>query len=175
MLESLGRFVDTVKTSEDGKRNKTTLSFQMYAIQMEDVKVDEFKGQTFIANLGSVLEALNNTGKINTNNLITVKGDTEVTYNATASIMLQENSLNDSTAFTKEGNKTVDVSQRLSYLVFLTDILFQVSNQSRYAIGSIITSVRLGSASDVSLTTQINASFRINQDVSQFETTICKI
>lgn len=165
MLDSLGRFLDTVSFTENKTDNKTTLGFQTFALQVQDIDPERFRGQTFIAELGSVEEVLNSSERIDTDNLVTAETVLNMLDNATASIQVPKALLNFNNS-ANEVNETGGVTQRLSYLVFLTDILFQVSNRSRFAVGSIITSVRLGSASNETLSTPINTTFRINNKVS---------
>lgn len=150
--------MDTFQLTGNETENKTTLSFQTYALQVLDVDSDQFKEQTFTVDLGSVEEALAIDGRINSNKLTTAESVMEVFANATASILLPGNVFNGS---------AMRHTQRLSYSVFLTDILFQVSNSSEFVVGSIIVGVRLESLNAAVLSTPLQTRFRINQEVNK--------
>lgn len=170
MLNSLGRFLDAVEFPENGTENKTAFGFQNFALQVQDIDSERFNGQTFIVDLGSVEEALNNSERIDTDNLVTAETVLNMLDNATASIQVPKRLLN----CVDGANETSGVTQRLSYLVFLTDILFQaVSNGSSYVTGSIITGIQLGPTFNETLLTTINTTFQINNEVSYNDFSNC--
>ena len=142
VLESLSAFLNGVILPENGTVNRTIFAFKTFALQVVEIDPHQFSGQTFTVNLGTVEDAMNITDKIQEDALVTSQIIMEILTNATASINIPENLINEQQSC--ELNTSVLYSQRLSYSVFLSDILFQDLNQSQYEeIGSIIIAAQL--------------------------------
>ena len=115
---------------------------------VQDLDPDSFQGQTFVVGLGAVEEAVNNTGVIDQDALMTandymtdnrsdIDSLSEDTDNSTASLRLSPLIL--------EECPTTNCSprQRLSYSVFLSGVLFLPENRSTNQVGSIVVAARL--------------------------------
>lgn len=147
--------------SSDGK---LTFGFNNYAMQLQDIDPGAFNGQTFSVNLGSVEDALISDNGFN-NSLKTSNVLVEVMNDSTAAIQLPENFIQSIEGYEDENQNLTSNQLRLSFAVFLTDILFQSENDTKMKIGSIIVSTRLKLAEQSSLFSQITTTFRTNQDV----------
>ena len=115
--------------------NQTVLSFETFAMTVQDLDPDSFQGQTFVVDLGPVEEAVNNTGVIDQDALMTANDYTadnrsdidslsEDTENSTASLRLSPLILKECPTTNRS------LRQRLSYSVFLSDVLFLPENRS---------------------------------------------
>lgn len=153
ILNNLAYFSDSVDvtSSNNTSGNKLLLGYDTYALQLQNIDTDKFKGQTFSVNLGSVEEAMQTKEEFE-DALKTSEMIMQVLDNSTAAVQLPENFL-----ATIEECRDDDTNplQRLSYSVFLTDILFQGQNQSKFDIGSIIVSTRLRCAENITLTNPV--------------------
>ena len=165
LLDSLNIFLDMVPLDENTTNSKTVFGYETYALQIQDLDPLEFNSQTFIVDLGSVEQALNNT-QIQKSDLITSELLMSVVTNATASVFISRNIING----TKNNNCQRETSnssqQRLGYSVFLSDILFQGFNQSQFRVGSIIVAARLNCLGNNSLTSPVQINFRTHVHVS---------
>ena len=172
MLESLEHFLDQVEVEQDvnGTNNQTVFAFETFALQIQELDPLKYQGQTFSVDLGSVEEATNMEQRIEEGDLVTSETvnamDTEA--NTTASIQLPEDLLdgyNLDSCINMTFNLTSATPQRLSYSVFLSDVLFQNVNQSHLKIGSIIVAARLKCADNATPNTPIETTFQINREV----------
>ena len=136
--------------------------YETYALQIQQLDPLEFNGQTLIVDLGSVAEAMNST-QIQENELITSETVMSVVTNATASVSIPRDLVNGLENCQAEVSNSSQ--QRLSYSVFLSDILFQTFNQSQFKVGSIIVSARLNCLGNDVLTSPIQTSFRTDSQV----------
>ena len=144
--------------------DEVTYGFDTFALQLQDIDLSLFNGQTFSVNLGSVEDAINLNNSIE-DFLKTSEMVTKVLENTTASVQLPINFLDSA----QECANTSMVEQlRLSYFVFLTDILFQSKNQSRLDIGSIVVAARLRCADNTSFnfSNPIKVAFRTVKQVT---------
>ena len=150
----------------NGTANKTIFALKAFALQIQTFDPEEYQGQTFSVDLGSVEEAVQLKQKIEQDNLITSDMVMNAVTDATASIQLPENLLEN----LDSGNLTSTniTSQRLSYSVFLSDTLFQNVNQSHLKIGSIIVAARLKDTGNATLNTPIQTTFQTNRKVSSY-------
>ena len=172
LLDSLQNFLDKVEVEQD--ENSTTNSsqavfaFETFALQVQQLDPEEYKGQVFSVNLGSVEEATKDNQTIDQADLVTSELESEnlvkMTKHSgvTASLQLPEDLLLIDLC---TSNSTSAVPQRLSYSVFKSDILFQNLNQSHFSIGSIIVAARLKCADNVTLNTSIKSTFQIDRMV----------
>ena len=132
VLESLEKFLDEVEINNlNATENTTTFIYQTFALQVQNIDPSSFEEQTLNVDLGSVKEAMNITGDIDSSALITAM---QFLDNATAAIHISEELFN----YCTTGNG----AQRLSYSVFLQDTLFR-SNDPSVRIGSLIIAGRL--------------------------------
>ena len=139
--------------------DKVIFGFDTYALQLQDVDPDLFGGQIFTVNLGSVEDALQSDGNLGAS-LNTSEMVMNILVNiTTSSVKLPENFFTGSMNGSKENGSNSTNELRLSYTVFLTDILFQSPTQSSFDIGSIILSTRLSSEVE-SNPAPIEVSFR---------------
>ena len=137
--------------------NTTTATFaqKTYAIQVHDIDTNNFQGQTFSVDLGSVQEAISISSSIQEEAIQTIEGN-KVFLNRTASVQVPASLFRD--LFGQSSGH-----QRLSYAVFVRDTLFQSSdeNQSNLTAGSIIVAVRVnGSTTTGNLSTPITVTFQ---------------
>ena len=184
LLDSLQNFLDKVEVEQDENSttnsSQTVFAFETFALQVQQLDPEEYKGQVFSVNLGSVEEATKDNQKIDQTALVTTELESAENTNlehkmkiikrekatntmagTTASLQLPEDLLLDLCS----SNSTSAVPQRLSYSVFKSDILFQNLNQSHLSIGSIIVAARLKCADNVTLNTSIKSTFQIDRMV----------
>ena len=170
ILASLETFVVNLNTStvfRNSTSNRTVLSFETFAITVQDLDPDSFQGQTFAVDLGPVEEAIKNTGVIDQYALMTTNADnrskidflSEDTENSTASLRLSPSLFEKCPTI----NRT-SLWQRLSYSVFLSDVLFLPENRSTNQVGSIVVAARLACL-QTNKTVPIRTSFLIRNTV----------
>ena len=133
-----------------------------YALQVQDIDPQLFRGETFSANLGSVDEAQDLSEEISQQALtvnMEMLVNVTITVNTTASVRLPDSLFEQ---LVECGNGTV---QRLSYSVFLTDVLFQSFDQDdTEIIGTIILGVRLRCAmNNTSLSMPVTVTFQTSE------------
>ena len=169
ILASLETFLDNLNTStvsRNSTNNRTVLSFETFAITVQDVDPDSFQGQTFVVDLGPVEEAINNTGVIDQDALMTVnvytadnRSEIEDNENSTASLHLNFSALEDF--------NNASLRQRLIYSVFLSDVLFLPEDRSTTQVGSIVVAARLAclQTNKSVLTVPVRTSFLIRTTV----------
>ena len=157
LLESLQEFLDKVEIPENANSTanltKTTVfAFETFALQVQELDPEEYIGQIFNVNLGSLEKARKDNQTIQQSALVTselesVEQDNEGVVNgfadSTASLQLPEDLLDMCSSMSSNVISTVPQSSRLSYSVFKSDILFQNLNQSHLGIGSIIIAAQL--------------------------------
>ena len=175
LLESLQNFLDKVEVEQDenstSNSNQTVFAFDTFALQVQQLDPEEYKGQMFSINLGSLKEARKDNRTIKQENLVTSQLESAANLNhetdndgarkamadTTASLQLPEDLL----------DSCIDVnvsSQRLSYSVFKSDILFQNVHQRQLnlSIGSLIVAARLKCADNITL---VKSTFQIDRTV----------
>ena len=166
VLQSLQEFQDSFlapNASDQLEDNKTVFTFNTFAIKIQDIDTSaEFQGQSFSVNLGSVEDVANISGTIPQDDLVTSDNTMDVSAKATASIQLPND------LFMSCGLSGAE--RRLSYSVFLSDVLFQNETQlnSGLRVGSIILAPRL--RCNNKLNSPITVSFRTNQTVTMHNT-----
>ena len=159
MLESLTRFINELEIESDTSNVSSNITvYQTFAFQLQTIDLSSFQGQVFSINLGSVEEAKNFTRSNDDNAFKISESTTNVFKNATASIYISEELLEQCFDNAKE-NFT-----RLSYTVFLSDAFFQTINSSK-EIGSIIVRATVNCSGNNTLPVGINATFRFNKNV----------
>ncbi len=169
-MESLATFSDLLLFNSTSKSNddKLVLGYDTYALQLQDIDLSKFNGQTFTVNLGSVENALDSERSVRSS-LKTSERVMQILDNSTAAVQIPEDfseSLDECNSDQLSMEASLPSSQqRLSYSVFLTDILFQSRNQSRFDIGSIIVSTRLRCAENSTLLNPITIIFRTIEQV----------
>ena len=153
ILDNLAAFSDMLELNSSEK--KAVFGFNRYALQLQDID-DKFKGQTFTVDLGPAEEAMKTEGNIR-DSLATFEETMKVLENSTASVQLPANFSDSVQGCANESGPTNLL--RLSYSVFLTDILFQSGQEGR-GVGSIIVATRLGCAENSSLLNPLRVLFR---------------
>ena len=166
-MNSIGDFLDLVTLNENKTDGKTVFGYETYALQIQKLDPLEFKGQTFTVDLGSVADTMNIT-QIKENELITSEVVMSAISNATASVSISRDLVNGRDNCQSEASNSSQ--QRLSYSVFLSDILFQSLNQSQFKVGSIILSARLNCLANDSefLSSPIQTTFRTHSQVCTY-------
>ncbi len=182
ILASLETFLDNLNTStvSNSTSNQTVLSFETFAMTVQDLDPDSFQGQTFVVDLGPVDEEMNNTGVIDQDALMTFNdgnGDTsdnrsetgspnKDAENSTASVHLNPSLFED--CLTTNGTLLM---QRLSYSVFLSDVLFLPENRSTNQVGSIVVAARLAclQTNKTMLSVPVRTSFLIRMTVYELK------
>ena len=179
LLESLQDFLDKVEVEQTD--NSTTnltqkvFTFETFALQVQQLDPEEYKGQMFSVNLGSLEEAREDNQTIGQGALVISELELTVNFNmkhkldmnamagTTASLQLPEDLLDSYSDV--DTNLTSAIPQRLSYSVFKSDILFQNLNQNHLNIGSIIVAARLKCADNMTLNSSIKSVFQIDRMV----------
>ncbi len=181
LLESLQNFLDKVEVENStANSTQTVFAFETFALQVQQVDPEEYKGQTFSVNLGSLQDVRKDNQTIEQGALFTSElesatnlkyehdttvseGVMKTTVGTTASLQLPEDLLDSCSDV--NSTLTSTVPQRLSYSVFKSDILFQNLNQSHLSIGSIIVAARLKCSDNATLNTSIKSTFQIDRMV----------
>ena len=181
ILTSLETFLDNLDldiVNKTWNRNRATLTFRTFALQLEEIDTNAFNGQKFTVSLGTVERARNISNNIDQRALITEDGEVDSAMNngnavrniseATATLrlppLLFRNCIN------SETNTSLSMAsrQRLSYSVFLTDALFLPANRTLNKVVSLVvgarTSCQLENKTEVTL--PIQSSFQILETVS---------
>ena len=131
-----------ISTSNASKEEDITiLGFNKFALILQDIDIDRFRGQTLAVNLGSVDDALNSQKGFE-KSLITSEMMLDIIENSTALVQLPANL----TEGAQELLNTSTSKERLSYGVFLSDVLFKTGNKNA-SVGSIILSTRMKNSS----------------------------
>jgi hypothetical protein len=179
LLESLQEFLDKVEVEENvnhttNSTKSKVFAFETFALQVQELDPEEYIGQIFNVNLGSLEKARKDNQTIQqaalvTSELDSAKPDNEgvanVLADSTASLQLPEDLLDLCSSMTSNSTSAVPQSSRLSYSVFKSDILFQNLNQSHLSIGSIIIAAQLKCADNGTLNSSIKATFQIDRMV----------
>lgn len=163
IIRSLESFVEGVNISSlagNTSNNRRILTYNNFALQIEDIDPKTFDGQSFVVNLGSVEEAQMN--KIDEKSLETFDTIVNESNNATASIHIPH------TVFDGAVNSPAEPQSddhRLSYFVFAKDLLFRPTNQTHSRIGSIIVSAKTSyrQNDNGTLTEPIQIKLKINR------------
>ncbi len=138
-----------------------------FDLQIQDLDPDVFKGQAFTVNLGSAEEALQSNGNLG-ESLNTSQTVMNILVNqTTSSVKLSQNFFTGSMNSSMKNASNSTNELRLSYTVFLTDILFQSRNES-LDIGSIIVSTRLSNGASFIPHNPVEVSFRTVDRVINF-------
>ena len=156
--------MDLTQLDTNSSDGRAIFGLETYALQMQDIDPDRFVGQTFSVELGSVEDAMKS-GGIGDESLKTSKRVIQFLDNSTAAIQIPKNFFEQ--PFSDMSTNKQQPLQRLSYSVFLTDILFQI-NSSLFDVGSIILSVRLQNLSDNELDSSVRTIFRTNSEVGSY-------
>ena len=195
LLESLENFLDKVEVEQDENSTSNSsnmiFAFEAFALQVQELDPEEYKGQVFSVNLGSLEEATKDNQTIEQENLVTSElesvinlipeSDSDGSRNAiadtTASLQLPEDLLDSCNESDVNSNLVSTSPQRLSYSVFKSDILFQNVNQRQLnlSIGSIIVAARLKCADNVTLNMSVKSTFQIDRRVRKVNGAVYKI
>ena len=158
-MKSLERFLDQV---EIGTLNTTEITsvflYRTFALQIQNVNISSFEGQTFIVDFGSVEEAMNFTGGVNSGALILAENAMDALNNATAAIHIPKKALE----YCTQGEK----AQRLSHSVFLFDTFFRSQTPVK-KIGSLIIGARLQCGGNGTLPMAVSVTLRSSNNVGQ--------
>ena len=77
LLESLQNFLDKVEVEQDenstANSSQAVFAFETFALQIQQLDPEEYKGQIFNVNLGSVEKAIKDNQTINQGDLVTRK------------------------------------------------------------------------------------------------------
>jgi hypothetical protein len=192
LLESLQNFLDEVEVEQDENSTSNSsqivlnFAFETFALQVQQLDPEEYRGQMFSVNLGSLEEASKDNRTIEPKNLVTsqlesatnlnhetandprkgdIDGSRNVMADTTASLQLPEDLLDSCNESDVNSNLVSATPQRLSYSVFKSDVLFQNANQRRLnlSIGSIIVAARLKCANNVTLNMSVKSTFQIDR------------
>ena len=152
ILASLESFLDKLDlntVNQTSGSNRTVLNLNTFALQVQEISPDTFKGQTFTIALGPVEQARNVSNVIEQKALITEDGEVDnineqenISTEATATLQLHPMLFKNCTNSETNTSTTFAFRQRLSYLVFLTDSLFFPTNSTLNRVGSILVGVR---------------------------------
>ena len=149
ILNNLALFLDMVNLETPDNSSKAFFGFDTYALQLQNIHPINFKGQILTVNLGSVEDAMETSRSGH--------GDAKKLH-----IELPNDLLN----FIDECASVTIPELRLSYSVFLTDVLFQSpQTQNKTDIESISVVVRLGCAENASSFSPLIVTLRTVQKV----------
>ena len=169
--------LDLNTVNKTSNKNRATLTFRTFALQLEEIDTNAFNGQKFTVSLGTVERARNISNNIDQRALITEDGEVDSAMNngntvrniseATATLrlppLLFRNCINSET----NTSSPTASRQRLSYSVFLTDALFLPANRTLNKVVSLVvaarTSCQLENKTEVTL--PIQSSFQILETV----------
>ena len=154
LLDSLTNFSNKLVITNTTMATFTRTTF---AIRVNDINASSFQGETFSVNLGSVEETMDISSAIRGEAIVTVPGNTGY-QNRTASVQVPRSVFQE---LGLGGDR-----QRLSYAVFLTDTLFQSSdqNQSNLTVGSVIVAVTVnGTSVSRNLSTPITVTLQASE------------
>ena len=167
VLDGLENFQDRVILSENYTAEERMFTFETYALQIQEVDSETYLGQTFVVDLGSIEDVSSISGRIPNDSLVLGNTIMKMFSNATASVQLPEDLFDDLVACNRKTSSATNTSslRRLSYSVFLSDVLFQSINVNRHRLGSIIVAARVNCGVDTSLNTSILATFSTNKTV----------
>ena len=151
----------------------TVFSYTTFSLQVQQIDVSTFNGQTFIVALGSYEYATNGSKQISQENLITVNAllnstdasTLNYTKDATASIQLPLSLSEELLRCFDRGNSS-NQFQRLSYSVFLSDSFFQPKNRSRFKVTSIILAPRFHCTTE-NISTRVQLTFQTTRKESE--------
>ena len=204
LLESLENFLDKVEVEQDENSTSNSsnmiFAFETFALQVQQLDPEEYKGQVFSVNLGSLEEATKDNQTIEQENLVTSELESATNLNhetandlrkrnindnaglrnaiadTTASLQLPEDLLDSCNESDVNSNLVSTTSQRLSYSIFKSDILFQNVNQRQLnlSIGSIIVAARLKCTDNVTLNMSVKSTFQIDRRVRKFNGAVYK-
>ena len=163
--------LDLNTVNQTSHRNRTTLTFKTFALQIEEIDTDAFNNQTFTVALGPVEQARNGSNSIDQRALITEDGELDNARNkgeATASLKLPPMLFRDCVSSETNTSSPTASRQRLSYSVFLTNALFLPMNRTLNKVGSIVVAARTSCHLDNKsmMTVPIQSSFQILKTVS---------
>ena len=159
VLQSLEQFQDAyLASNESNLNNQTVFTFNTFAINIHNIdNTDDFEGPSFSVNLGSVEDAMNISKAIPREVLVV---SDNISASATSSVQLPND------LFMSCGLSSESITQiRVSFSVFLSDVLFQNKNQRHLKVGSIVVAPRL-QCNRMTLVTPITVSFRTNRMVT---------
>ena len=180
LLGSLEDFLDKIEVEQDDNKTanvtQTVFTFETFALQVQQFDPGEYKGQIFSVNLGSLEEARKVNQTIGQGALVT--SELEPITQFSVKPELDNNAIAGTTALLRLPRDLLDscsdtdsyfslvTSQRLSYSVFKSDVLFQNPNQSHLSIGSIIVAARLKCGdNNMTLNSSIKSVFQIDEVV----------
>ena len=143
ILSSLRTFGDAVVFDQDNEEQSQIFSRRNFALQVQEVDPNEFAGESFNVDLGSVEEAMNLSQNISSSALQTLASSRS---NATGSLSVDENIL--------KGSNSSKV--RLGYTVFVSSTLFPTASNNT-TVASVIFHLSL---SGLGISSQINNSYR---------------
>ena len=172
-MESLQNFLDKVEIEVDenntSNSSQTVFAFETFALQVQQLDPEEYKGQVFSVNLGSLKEAIKDNQTIEQGNLVPSQLESVTDLSLKADNDGARKAMADTTASLQLPQDLLDLcidvnvsSQRLSYSVFKSDILFQNVHQLNLSIGSLIVAARLKCADNITL---IKSTFQIDRTV----------
>ena len=154
VIKSLGRFQTNFNLSVLNNNGSKVFTRKRFAMQIRDIYIETFRGEIFSVDLGS--KENRNTSNIPVEAL-QIHNTVDILANTTASITIPPDFL---THLQPGVNQSMG-SQRLSYSVFLTDILFQSPNQS---IGTVIIALRLKNLTpNGTASLLVNNTFRLSE------------
>ena len=145
ILNSLTRFSDEIvlNSTED----KKLFTRENFALQIQEIDVSLFAGETFNVDLGTVKEVMNASGNIDPSSLLTLP---KPLSNATGSLSVSER------AVTESNSSNV----RLGYSVFVSSSLFPTESPNT-TVASIILNLRLSNYNtNTSIADLFNVTFQ---------------
>ena len=129
ILNSLTRFSDEVVINSTEDKQRLTVAKENYALQVQEIDPSLFAGDSFNVDLGTVEEAMNTSGNIDPQALLTLLSPLS---NATGSLSVSERVVADCNSS----------NVRLGYSVFVSSSLFPTESVNT-TVASIILNLRL--------------------------------
>ena len=131
ILQSLETFSETVDVNfTDG--NRPTFTRENFAIQLQQIDISTFAGESFNVDLGTVEEAMNNSGNIDPQALVSLLNPLS---NATGSLTV-------SSRVSGRIDNNASNSVRLGYSVFVSSSLFPTESVNT-TVASVVLNLKL--------------------------------
>jgi len=143
----------------NGSKDTSSFSFNKFALQLENINAENIVDQYFIVDLRSVQGALESEVSLKTNSTKVTEVALKAMKNSTGYVRILKELL-------LKAYEQSEIAARVSYMVFLTDILFQTTeHQSK--VNSLVLSTRIGSYENTTLEMNISVMFEKKRNESE--------
>lgn len=158
ILDSLEQFVSSAITLYDDNVTVKSYTYQTYGVTLLDLSISTFQGQRFIVHRNEELSS-NLSGSWGIMVINESTAENSGMDNTVAELRMSKEVILECSSDTQMNLST----QRLAYLAFYTNILFQPSSMG-HKVGSVITAALLNCSSD-SLLSPITVTYNLSNEV----------